>query len=538
MSRSAAAVALVSLAIPGAALARVPVGERPMVLPGDRAAAASVRHADWLVGARPGRAAAVQARRFGGTRVGPAGAFRVADVRARPFAAALRNAGLLLYAEPNGVMQRTSLLENGADGWARGAVVPLTLAPPNPGLPIGIVDDFIDATHPDVGAQTTYLNAPSVPPPVLGPHGTEVASAAAGAQNGVGVLGILPGAPLLSFGIPAEFTCADVAGGIDAEVAAGAKIINLSLGGGDCFTMFRSVQIAYASGRLIVAAAGNEFQNGNPIVYPGAYPHVLSVAAIRQDGMPAAFSSANLAIDIAAPGQGVPVAIPAAFDTQDGVLDGVTVADGTSFASPIVAGAASWLGAARPGLSNGQVSDILRASAVDLPPAGYDRDTGFGLVNLPNALAAPIPAVDPFEPNDGITFVDGTAFGKPDPPVWRGYGKRTVRATADIAEDPLDVYRIRVPARFAFRVRVRPSFGDPDLTVFSSAAKSISDENRVIAHSSRPGLRTESVGIVNPQRSAHAAYVMVSIPDTSKSLNTGYRLEFERASYPHRAKKK
>jgi hypothetical protein len=456
--------------------------------------------------------------------------------RARSLAAALRARGLLLYAEPNVLMHRQSLIEGGQDGWARGAVVPLSLTPPAPGVGIGIIDDFVDPTNADVGPQTTYLNAGPNGPQVLGPHGTEVASAAAAAANGTGVMGILPGAPLVSYGMPTEFTCADVANGIDAEVQAGVRIINLSLGGPDCFTMFRAVQGAYAAGRLVVAAAGNEFQAGNPVVYPAAYPHVLSVAAIRPDFQPASFSSANVAVDVAAPGQAVPVAIPLAFDTQDGAQDGITLADGTSFASPIVAGAAAWVASARPTLTNGQVADVLRSSAVDLPPKGYDRDTGFGVINVPRALAAPTPRIDPLEPNDGITFVDGTAFGKPDPPVWRGYGTRSIRATADIAEDPVDVYRIRVPGRFAFRIRVRPTFGDPELTVFSSKARSIDDTRHVLARSSRRGLRTERVDLVNRAGSARGAFVMVSIADTSGQLNTSYRLEFQRMRFPRAGK--
>jgi subtilase family protein len=239
-------------------------------------------------------------------------------------------------------------------------------------------------------------------------------------------------------------------------------------------------------------------------------------------------------VDIAAPGENVPVAIPGAFDTQDGVQDGITLASGTSFASPIVAGAASWVAAARQDLSNGQVADVLRRSAVDLVRPGYDNDTGFGLVNLPRALAEPTPPADPLEPNDGITFVDGTAFGRPDTPVWRGYGKRFVLATADLAEDPIDVYRIRVPRRFAFRVRVRPSFGDPFLEVFDSGAKKLADTSHVIAQSSRKGLRTESVLLINRDEFARAAYVAIGIPGSAQQLNTSYRLEFERARFPKR----
>jgi subtilase family protein len=510
----------------------VPYGERPLTLPGDGPRAAGAYARGWLIGARPGRAAAVVAGRFSARALSVPGAFSIPTGRARRFATALRRHGLLLYAEPDVSLRHASLVEGGQDGWARGVVVPLALAWPAPGVAVGIIDDFVDPTHPDVGPQTTYLNAPTTGAVALGPHGTQVASAAAAAQNGFGVLGVLPGAPLVSYGMPTEFNCGDVASGIEAQIAAGVKLINLSLGGTDCFTMFRSVQRAYAAGRLIVAAAGNEFETGNPVLFPAAYPHVLSVAAIRPDGRPAAFSSANLAVDIAAPGVAVPVATPGAFDTADGAQDGMTVADGTSFASPIVAGAASWVAAARADLSNGQLADVLRMSAVDLARPGYDSDTGFGLVNVPRALAAPTPRIDPLEPNDGITFVDGTAFGRRDAPVWRGFGRRTVRATADRAEDPVDVYRIRVPPRFAFRIRVRPTFGDPTLAVFGSHARSIAETSQIIARSSRRGGRTESVGLVNRDRFARAAYVMVAIPDSSAQLNASYRLEFQRARFP------
>jgi hypothetical protein len=107
-----------------------------------------------------------------------------------------------------------------------------------------------------------------------------------------------------------------------------------------------------------------------------------------------------------------------------------------------------------------------------------------------------------------------------------------VRATAALAEDPVDVYRIRVPRRFAFRVRVRPAFGDPSLTVYRSAARTISDRSHIIARSSRRGSRTESVWLVNRSRSARAAYVMVAILGSSGQLNARYRLEFERARFP------
>ena len=91
-----------------------------------------------------------------------------------------------------------------------------------------------------------------------------MASAAAGAFNGAGVLGVFPGAPILSIGLPQPTGAFDAADAILAAAAAGAKVINLSFGSAeDCTTMFGAAQIAYSKGSLVVAAAGNEFAQGN-----------------------------------------------------------------------------------------------------------------------------------------------------------------------------------------------------------------------------------------------------------------------------------
>ena len=80
-------------------------------------------------------------------------------------------------------------------------------------------------------------------------------------------------------------------------------MINLSFGTpSDCATLFGAVQVAFAKGSLVVAAAGNEFAQGNPVIFPAAYPHVLSVASLDPTLTSSGFSSANAAVDIAAPG--------------------------------------------------------------------------------------------------------------------------------------------------------------------------------------------------------------------------------------------
>lgn len=505
--------------------------ERPMRLPasGPGAVAASAQPATWLVAAEPGtRGADGIARRFGASRLRLGPVYEVATSRARALAAALRAAGALRYAEPNVPLQRASALDALPGSYARGLVVAAGIAPPAPGAAsIAVVDDLVDVSHPDVGA-TRRLT----PGPVLGPHGTMVASAAAGALNGFGVLGIFPSAPVLSVGLPSDISCADASNGVDVASRAGAKIINLSFGSpSDCTSLFAAVQVAYARGSLVVAAAGNEFAAGNPVIYPAAYPHVLSVAALDPNLVPSGFSSENTAVDVAAPGVNIPLSIPFAFDTHDGAADGVTLASGTSFAAPIVAGAAAWLATARPNLDNGQIADVLRRSARDVAARGYDRASGFGLIQMGAALALPTPERDVLEPNDGISFVDGSVFAKPDPYVWRGRGRRSLGGTVDRVEDPIDVYRVRLPARSRARVRLRPRFGNPDLYIFSSRARTVSD-SKVLTRSRRGTRRTDAVTITNRGRSARRFYVAIPMgSDSSGALNAAYRLEFQRTRF-------
>ena len=509
--------------------------ERPMRLPatGDPGAvAAMAQPSTWLVAAEPGARAAraaVIARRFGARPLRIGAVYRVATARARAFAAALRDAGALRYAEPDAPLRRQSAPDADPHGYARGVVVAPGLAPPPPGnVAIAVVDDLVDVAHPDLAGHTRQLN----PGPVLAGHGTEVASAAGAALNGFGVVGIYPGAPILSVGLPLQIRCSDAANGIAAAANAGAKVINLSFGStSDCVTMFAAVQIAFAKGNLVVAASGNEFAQGNPVIYPAAYPHVLSVSSLDPTLKSSGFSSANAAVDVAAPGVAIAVATPTAYDTQDGVADGVTLGSGTSFAAPIVSGAAAWLATARGDLSNGQLADVLRRSALDVPPAGYDRDTGFGLVNMAAALALPAPARDVLEPNDGISFVDGSVFAQPDPYVWTGRGRRTLGGSADKVEDPFDVYRVRLPARSQARVRLRPSFGNPDLFIFRSSARSIDDDRHIIASSRNGTLRTDAVTIRNPGRSSRRFYVAISLGEAGSGLNSTYSLQFVRTKF-------
>lgn len=522
---AATLVGLLGLATAQAGAA-APVPEPTVRLPPERGLRADAA-ARWIVGARPSPAADGLARRHGARRMRLDGAYVVDAARARGLARALRQRGLLRFAEPNVARRKLSSYDGQTDRWARAAVVAPGLVAPSPTVAIGVVDDFVDPGHPDLAGHVTYANA-SPGAVIRGPHGTMVASAAAGAANGLGVTGVFPGAPVVSYGVPAQFGCAESADGILTLAARDVPVMNLSYGSPRaCYAEYAAIAIAYGGGSLVVAAGGNEFLEGNPVSYPAALPHVLSVAALDPTGASASFSNENTAIDVAAPGEAVPLATPAAFDS-DGLVDGVTVADGTSFAAPMVAGAAAWLKAARPGAGNGQIADLLRRTARDVAPSGWDRGTGFGLVDLARALTAPLPRFDPLEPNDTIGQVDGTVFRERDPSVWKGRGRFTLSASVDGVEDPVDVFRLRVPARARFNVLVHPNYGDPDLAIYRRQATSLEQTRHVVAESRRGEGRTDAVRLVNNARSTITVYVVVYVPDEARFVDASYRLEMQR----------
>ena len=271
--------------------APAPAGRRP------HGRAPPSRAPRWLLGARPSPATARAARAHGATALRLRGAYAVPTREAQALAAALRRRGLLRWSEPDRPLTRLSAYEGGGleTGWARGVVVPSGLTPPASFAPIAVLDDVVDTAVADVG-QAKVL--PKSPRPSLGPgataqeaHGTEVASVAAGRADGSGVIGIAPGAPILSWGFR-TLSCEEVVDGLLAAVDAGAKVINMSFAvlpedERDCHAFRLAVAGAVASGVLLVAAAGNELQQGNPIVYPAAYPHVLGVGALGLDLQPA-----------------------------------------------------------------------------------------------------------------------------------------------------------------------------------------------------------------------------------------------------------
>jgi len=527
---------LVVLTPPATAAAAGP--QPPLVLPelpsargtgAERAPSATAASArDWIVAGRPGAAAERLAARHGARAVG-LGIHVLPRARARAFATALRRAGLLRFAEPDRLARtRQAPAPDPLDARARwrDAVVDPALVPPpvTPASPLlALVDSPIDLAHPEFAVGSNVSALPGAP--VTESHGTATAAVAAAPKNEVGIRGIWPGMRALNVPLPADrIACSDSARQIGRAIDAGAAVINMSYGSQQlCFAEYVALQFATARGIVTVAAAGNEFAEGNPLEFPASLPHVLTVGAVGSDLRSAVFSNENLSLDLAAPGVGIVTALRPG-DAADTDGDGYEAVNGTSFAAPMVAAAATWIRAARPGLSGDQVAQVLRRSSTDLQAPGRDPATGFGLLNVSAALTAAPPFRDPLEPNDDIVWIDGRAFEQPDAPVYRGRGRARIVALLDRYEDPADVYRVVLPARGSVRARVRVRNGNPDLSVYDQRARSTASTRYRIARSRRARGATEAVTLTNRGSRSRSVYVEV----LTRSLDADYELSLER----------
>ena len=281
---------------------------------------------------------------------------------------------------------------------------------------IGIVDSGIDGSHPDLSAKLSNTNSVAFDPNtglVASPndplvpacqHGTEVAGvAAASSDNGIAVAGMSWGAQLVSLKVfldsdctpdcgdsglgggcvtndPAMISAINFATGVVNTPKYGKMVVNMSLGcapgAPPCAVCTGSALEtatvnAFNAGVVIVAAAGN---SGGAVNNPGDCLDVIPAGATDSNDNVPSFSSrgAELAASgLVAPGVSVLTTAPGSKTSSP---------SGTSFASPMVAGAAAVLLSAKPTLTPAQVQTNLRAGADNLGLASTIQ--GAGRLNL------------------------------------------------------------------------------------------------------------------------------------------------------------
>jgi hypothetical protein len=490
-----------------------------------------------LVLARPGAGPAL--RRAGGMRIATVlPIWRLRSGPALRVLPGLMHDGLVREVDPDRPLSLPNHLTEpmvGQEWWI--PFVGLDRAePPGPGKPVTIIDTGVDLTHQELATRpaTTAFNAQSTSAR-FEEHGTAVASVAAAPTNGIGLVGVYPQAALqvwdaspLGDGIRAG----DVIDGLDAAIRRGPSVINLSLGAQTRIPLFDAM-LAYAigSGSVVVAAAGNSRTAGSPLEYPASLPHVLTVGAIDESGQPTSFTSGSPYVDLAAPGLNIPVAVPATFSGT-----GYSTFSGTSFSSPMVAGAAAWVWTARPTLDVTQLLEVMRASAQDISSPGFDPFSGFGRLDIPAALTVAAAAPDPQEPNEDVSYLkrNGILHRAAVPLTAAGRPRGTVAARLDFAEDPHDVYRIWVPGKRTAFVALQPSGGDIDLGLWGPKTVSVLEAGAARRRDSRgiserAGQKRELLRVKNTGRRGAYYYAEASVGGGSgsgvrRAAGIGYRL--------------
>lgn len=262
---------------------------------------------------------------------------------------------------------------------------------------VAVIDTGLNVNHPDFVGNTVdgydFVTGKTNVVDLAG-HGTAVSGCiAAVTNNGVGTAGIaglanIKIAPYRTGGMYSGDTQLDVAYICAAILKAAerpeVKVINMSFGGYGTFSSLAvAVNEAVSAGKVVVASSGNEGESWNARVgqysYPASYDHVISVGAINKDNTRSSFSQYNDRVDLSAPGQSV---------LTTAKSGGYEYASGTSFSSPIVAGACAVLMAADASLDAGAVETILKSTALDLGAAGSDAYYGSGLIQLNQAVAS------------------------------------------------------------------------------------------------------------------------------------------------------
>lgn len=265
----------------------------------------------------------------------------------------------------------------------------------DPRVVVAVVDTGIDLHHPDLEKQIiasrTFVPGTTSAADDNG-HGTHVAGViAAESNNSVGIAGVAPGCKLLAVKVldaKGEGNTSDIVAGLLYAADAGARIINLSLGGGSgSRALEEAIRYAHGKGSLVVAAMGNDGRNVQE--YPAAYAGVLSVGATTRDGHIAEFSNFGGWISVAAPGDGIWSTMPTYESTlgeTEGAGMGYGFLSGTSMATPYVAGVAALVASLYPGMPPASIKAQIERTADNMGTPGFDGFFGHGQINARRAL--------------------------------------------------------------------------------------------------------------------------------------------------------
>lgn len=244
------------------------------------------------------------------------------------------------------------------------------------GIRVAVIDTGIDHLHhdlnPNFAGGVSFVEGESFTDG--NGHGTHVAGIIGARQNGSGVIGVAPNCSLYSVKALNRLGHGRYSSIISAilwSVRNRMDVINMSLGGSSHSQALQNAcDYAYQHNVLLVAAAGNTHHGA--VGFPAAYDSVIAVSAIDKLGNLASFSAKGSQVDLCAPGVQIYSTLPG---NRYGHLNG------TSMASPHVAGAAALAVSSHRFTRAESIRKLLEISADNLGVPGRDDMFGHGLVD-------------------------------------------------------------------------------------------------------------------------------------------------------------
>jgi len=297
------------------------------------------------------------------------------------------------YRRSNAAVQAQALSAYNAGATGSGVIAGVI----DSGIMASNIGEFprIDGNSTDLAGSRGYFQDSA-----KGDHGTIVADVLLGAKNDFGIHGVAPNASLLVLRTDTPDSCAGltsdgdcthndnaIAAGLDVARRAGAKVVNVSLGGAPPNSTLRTaIDRATAAGVIIVISAGNDGgAQPDPLSQIAADPVsrglVLIAGSVDANNSISSFSGRA--------GDYAPYYLTALGEAVRYVDGGGKSygATGTSFSAPVISGAVALLAQAFPNLTPAQIIDLLLRTSTDLGATGSDAIYGRGELNLARAFA-------------------------------------------------------------------------------------------------------------------------------------------------------
>lgn len=260
----------------------------------------------------------------------------------------------------------------------------------NTQVKVAVVDDAVLTNHPDLvpnllpGRDVSNNTNNAMPNESCMTHGTHVAGiVSAATNNGIGIASI--GFSIKIIPVKSSNSCqyiSDAYAGVVWSYQNGADVINMSWGGsGYSQTGQNIINNAYAAGCVNVAAAGND--NVTTVFYPAGYNNVISVASTTTNDSKSGFSNYGSWIDISAPGSAIrSTYFNASYQPTYANLQG------TSMASPMVAGLCGLVKSVNPQMTQTQITNCVLSTAdnINAVNGSYIGQLGAGRINAYQAV--------------------------------------------------------------------------------------------------------------------------------------------------------